>query len=242
MNSYNVFALFYDRLTDNVDYEVRSDYISNFFSEYGNGDRTVLDLACGTGAITSCLINSGYDTIGIDLSEEMLTAAKEKCPEGIFIKADMTDFSLTEKVDFCVCSLDAINHLTTAEQVYKCFDCVADSMLDGGIFVFDVNTAYKHKEILADNSFIFDEDDFFLAWDNEYIGDGVVEIYLDFFIYNGRNYDRYSESFKERAYDTDMLAAALEKRFEIIGIFDDLTENPPEENSERLYFVCKKVK
>ena len=241
MSSYNTFAQFYDRLTENVDYEVRSNYISDFFCEYGNGGRRVLDLACGTGSIAQNLADKGYDIIGIDLSEEMLTLAKEKCPESIFIKADMTDFALPEKVDFCLCSLDAVNHLTELEQVMNCFECVNNSLNNGGLFVFDVNTLFKHREVLADNTFIYDEEDFFLSWDNNYTDDDIVEIYLDFFIFNGKNYDRFSERFKEKAYSTDALIKALGDDFEIIGIYDELTLNTPEDDSERLYFVCKKV-
>lgn len=242
MSSYNTFAQFYDHLTENVDYKVRSNYISDFFSEYGNGGKKVLDLACGTGTITKHLNTIGYDVIGIDLSEEMLTEAKLKCPESIFIKADMADFTLPEKSDFCLCSLDAINHLTEFEQVCNCFKCVGNALNPGGLFVFDVNTLFKHREVLADNTFIYDEDDFFLSWDNHYIDDDIIEIYLDFFVFNGKNYDRFSEEFKEKAYSAEQLINALEDDFEIIGIYDELTLNSPKEDSERIYFVCKKVR
>lgn len=242
MSSYNTFAQFYDHLTENVDYKVRSNYISDFFSEYGNGGRKVLDLACGTGSITLNLARQGYDVISIDLSEEMLITAKGKCPESIFIKADMSDFALPEKVDFCVCSLDAVNHLTDFEQVRDCFDCVSQALNQNGLFVFDVNTLYKHREVLADNTFVYDEDDFFLSWDNHYIENDIVEIFLDFFVFNGKNYDRFSESFKEKAYPAEQLTNALKNNFEIIGVYDELTLDPPKDDSERLYFVCKKVK
>ena len=241
MSSYNTFAQFYDHLTENVDYKVRSNYISGFFSEYGNGGKKVLDLACGTGSITKHLTEMGYDVIGIDLSEEMLTAAKEKCPECIFIKADMTDFTLPDQLDFCLCSLDAVNHLTEFQQVCNCFKCVGNALNSGGLFVFDVNTQYKHREVLGDNTFIYDEEDFFLSWDNHYTDD-IIEIYLDFFVFNGKNYDRFSENFSEKAYSTAQLICALEKDFEIIGIYDELTLDTPKEDSERIYFVCKKVK
>ena len=80
----------------------------------------------------------------------------------------------------------------------KCFDCVYNSLDNGGVFVFDVNTVYKHQCILADNTFVFDEEDFFLSWDNEYLGDNTVRILLDFFVFNGSSYDRYSEEFNEK--------------------------------------------
>lgn len=240
MKSYNAFAQFYDCLTENVDYEVRSDYISNFFSEYGNAGKNLLDLACGTGSFSKYFADLGYNVTGLDLSADMLTVAKSKAPEINFINADMTDFSFDEKFDFCICMLDSINHLTDYQDVKKCFECVYNCLADNGLFVFDVNTLYKHKNILGNNTFVFDEEDFFLSWDNEY-GDACVNIFIDIFVFNSKNYDRYSENFTERAYDVEQLKTAL-SRFKLIGIYDELSLSQPKDESERLYFVCKKVK
>lgn len=241
MSSYNNFAAFYDKLTENVDYKVRSEYISDFFSRY-NGIKSVLDLACGTGSVSKCLADKGYSITGIDLSADMLTVAASKgIPNLQLIMGDMTDFELPYKVDNCVCSLDAINHLTDFDKVLKCFKCVFNALNDGGVFVFDVNTQFKHRQVLFNNTFIFDEDEFFLAWDNSYRDNDIVDIYLDFFVYNGKNYDRFSENITERAYSIDSLTEGLIYcGFEIIGIYDELTEDSPREDSERVYFVCRK--
>lgn len=240
MNSYKTFAQFYDELTDNVDYKVRSDYISNFFSRYSNGGNKVLDLACGTGTMTALLCEKGYDVTGIDLSCDMLSLASSKC-DARFICADISDFDINEKFDYCICLLDSINHLNDVDDVNACFNCVYDSLNEDGLFIFDVNTIYKHNNILADNTFVFDNDGYFLSWDNEQMEDNVIRILLDFFVYNGKNYDRFSEEFYEKAYEIDELKSML-KNFEIIGIYDELTENSPKANSERVFFVCKKVK
>lgn len=237
--SYNTFALFYDRLTENADYEVRSDYISNFFSRYGNGGNSVLDLACGTGTLCAHFLKKGYKVTGVDLSPDMLTSAKSKCPDSSFLCADISDYQTEEKYDFCSCTLDSINHLENINAVKRCFDSVYNCLNNGGIFVFDVNTIYKHYEILAGNAFVFDEEDFFLSWDNEFLGDNRIRVLLDFFVYNGKNYDRYSEEFIETAYAVDDLISLLDD-FDIIGIYDELSENQHKADSERIYFVCRR--
>ena len=58
-------------------------------------------------------------------------------------------------------------------------------------------------------------------------------------MFNGSSYDRYSEEFNEKAYTVDELKNILDK-FEIIGIYDEMTFDSPKSDSERIYFVCKK--
>ncbi len=239
---YNYLALHYDELTENVDYKVRSDYISDFFNEYGiRQGSTILDLACGTGSMSLHMKNKGYNVIGIDLSDEMLSAADFKAKGEIsFIKSEMQNFSLAETVDACMCNLDSINHLNDIYEVKETFKCVYNSLNNNGIFIFDINTVYKHNNILADNSFVFDEDDYFLSWDNELLEGNRVRIMLDFFVFNGNNYDRYSEEFIETAYSAEVLEDALSPYFEVLGIYDDISFNKPESTSERIYFVCRR--
>lgn len=241
MASYNIFAEFYDDLTQNVEYEKIAKYVSSFFKKYYPSGKTVLDLACGTGTLSKLLNEEGYNIIGIDLSDDMLCIASSKSVDNAsFIKGDISSFALPQKVDYCVCSLDSINHLKSIEQVGECFNCVYNSLVDGGIFVFDVNTVYKHKNVLNDNTFVFDEENFFLSWDNEYLGENTVRILLDFFVFNGVNYDRFSEEFCEKAYEISEIENKLNK-FKILGVYDELNLTGPKNDSERIYFVCKKV-
>lgn len=239
--SYNYFAQVYDDLTGNVEYEKRANYILKLFKENGVQNGTVLDLACGTGTMALIIKNRGFDVIGVDLSDDMLSIADNKSNGLIsLIKAPMQSFSLDKTVDACMCNLDSINHLADIEEIKDTFKCIYNSLNENGIFVFDVNTVYKHKNILADNSFIFDEEDYFLAWDNEQLDDNVIKLYIDIFVFNGKNYDRYSESFTEKAYEVNELKQALEPYFDVLNVFDDLSKEKAKNNSERLYFVCKR--
>ena len=246
MKSYNYFANLYDCLTDNVNYQVRSDYISDFFDDNNLSVATVVDLACGTGSISVLLAKKGYNVIGVDLSQEMLSIASQKAFENgcnlTLYNAKMQEFRLPEPVDACVCCLDSINHLTDESDVVETFRCVYNNLKQGGIFIFDVNTVYKHKYVLADKTFVFEDEDYYLVWDNEQIDEFEIRILLDMFIFNGENYDRYSEEFNERAYTVEFLRDNLNSvGFEIIGIYDDLSKSSPSNESERIYFVCKKV-
>ncbi len=240
MNNYGVFARFYDSLCENVDYEVRSDYISDFFNAENKNEPKLLDLACGTGEFTKYFKGKGFNVTGMDLSSDMLTVAKEKVPDAEFLLGDMRSFDFGNSFDFCICCLDSLNHLTDKNDWKSCFESVYKSLSKDGVFVFDVNTVFKHNFVLADNSFIFDEEDFFLAWDNELTDENKVRIFLDFFIFNGKNYDRHSEQFDELAIPTDEISEMLKEYFIIDGIYDDLSNSAEKADSERIYFVCKR--
>ncbi len=246
MSSYNFLSTLYDALTENVDYEVRSDYISDFFLTENVEPKRIIDLACGTCSISIPFAKKGIEVIGVDASEDMLSIASQKANELdlnlSLINTKMQDFVFTQGADAVLCSLDSINHLTSYAEVVKTFKNVYDSLNNGGIFVFDVNTIYKHQEILFNNTFVFDEEDYYLVWDNEQVDDVEVRILLDFFMFNGENYDRYSEEFNERAYELDDIAQSLSNiGFTNIAMYDELTRNAPNDESERVYFVCKKV-
>lgn len=242
MKAYNYFAEVYDDLTENVNYKVRSEYISDFFNKYGiTKSAKILDLACGTGSICLELSKMGYSLLGIDKSSEMLSVADNKLNGNVhLLNAEMQNFALSESVDAVVCLLDSINHLESSNDVKKCFNCVYNCLKEKGLFIFDINTVYKHNFILADNSFVFDEEDYFLSWDNELLENNKVRILIDLFKFNGKSYDRFSEEFVETAYETEILVKLLEPYFNILGIYDELTLNPPKNDSQRLYFVCER--
>ena len=246
MSSYEYLSSVYDELSENVDYDVRSDYISDIFCDNSICSGTVLDLACGTASMSARLMKKGYNIIGIDLSEQVLEIASQRLSQigenFALLKADMQDFSLNTSADACICCLDSINHLNTLNAVECSFNCVYKSLKQGGLFVFDVNTVYKHQCILSGNTFVFDEENYFLVWDNEQVDEKTVRILIDLFRFNGRSYDRFSEEFCETAYSVDELKDALKNAgFVDIKVYDELTYNNPEVTSERLFFVCKKA-
>ncbi|MBR4241391.1 MAG: class I SAM-dependent methyltransferase [Eubacterium sp.] len=244
MSSYNIFAAYYDYLTENIDYDAGFDFISGILNV--NKSKKVIDLACGTGIMSEKLLESGFSVIGIDLSQEMLTVADSKLSSigGNYslIKSEMQNFALSEPADACICCLDSINHLTSEEDVLKTFKNVFCSIRNGGVFIFDVNTVYKHKTALNNKAYIFDEDDFFLAWDNETLENDTVRIILDFFIENDEGlYERHSEEFLERAYSEEDLKNMLkESGFTDIEVYGDLNFSVPDDENERLFFICKK--
>lgn len=245
MESYGVFADYYDALTLNVDYKQRAEYIVNTLEKLGHNMGLTLDLACGTGKLTLELKKLGVDIYGADASEEMLSYAYEKaCENGfniLFLRQKMQELDLYGSIDTCVCTLDSINHLTEIEDVKKTFKRVSLFMNSGGCFLFDVNTVYKHKNILADNTFVYDLDEVYCVWENSLKENNVVDISINLFVPEGGLYSRFEEIFSERAYSDEELTSMLnEAGFEVLARYSDMSMNAPLEDDERIIYIAKK--
>ena len=244
--SYDDFSRYYDLLTDNVEYKKRADYFCRLLSMCGINEGILLDLGCGTGSMSFEMADRGFDVIGVDSSVGMLSAAQQKMFENgkhiLLLNQKMQEIDLYGTVDCAVCVLDGINHLENCDEVIKTFKKVSLFMNKGGVFAFDVNTIHKHKNILADNAFVFEPEGVFCAWQNSYnLSDNSVEISLDFFEEEDGVYYRACESFTEKAYELDDIKLWLEESgFEVVGIFDDMTTDNVKPESERAVFLARK--
>ena len=248
MASYGDFAYYYDSLTENVDYKKRCEYIRGLLAENGIGEGILLDLACGTGTVSLMLSEMGYDVIGVDASEEMLSVAQEKKMESgadvIFLCQRMEELDLFGTINACVSTLDSINHVTDEKTVREIFRRVSLFMEDKGIFVFDVNTPYKHREILGDNTFVYDTDEVYCVWQNSTDENLLTKVSLDIFEKDEddeETYYRYCEEFAEKAYDLDDIRKWLEEcRFEVTAVYEEMTREDVKADTQRAVFVAVK--
>lgn len=247
MAGYGDFSMFYDRLTENVDYSQRAGYFSGLIQKWVQRPvELVLDLACGTGSLSVELAQLGYDVIGVDGSEEMLSQAMEKKfdrqADILFLCQDMEDLDLYGTIDAAVCTLDSLNHITDPEKLQRVFNRVSLFLAPGGVFFFDVNTPYKHREILTGQTFVLDLDDLYCVWQNTSADGETVEISLDIFARESQEdggYQRYMESFSERAYSHEQILEFLKKSgMELLAVYGDDTMEPPVETSQRWIYAA----
>jgi len=233
-----------------MDYEKRTEYICALLSHAGAraGD-TVLDLACGTGAYTYALLQKGYDVVGVDASPDMLQLALEKA-ESMGLAPPLLLCQRLEALDLygtaqaAVCLTDSLNHLAEPTRVRRFFGRLALFLEPGAPFVFDVNTLYKHERVLADNAFVYEDQGVFCVWRNRWDAQArTTHIDLDIFNEGADGLcDHQRECFAERAYTPEELTAWLHKAgFAVEHIYGELTDQPPGETAERVFFVCRKL-
>ena len=248
MGAYESFASVYDLFMNDVDYDGWTDYIEEIWKKFDLTPGLVCELGCGTGNITLRLAERGYDMIAVDLSAEMLSEAEKKAEEkninALFLMQDMREFELYGTVSSVLCLCDSLNYITEDEDMQDVFDLVNNYLDPGGLFIFDLNTEYKFREIYGQNTFSETGDDADYIWENYYDEEERInEYYLNFFVKNGGGtYDRTQEEHYERAYSLEEIKGFIEKsgmRFE--AAYDAFTFEPAREDSERICVIAREI-
>ncbi|WP_346962558.1 class I SAM-dependent methyltransferase [Clostridium sp.] len=245
MDCYNDFADIYDELiNEDINYRGWAEKIIDICKEYKVGRRDYLDLACGTGNFTKLIGKNFIFTTAIDLSEYMLSIADEKLKaEGIKAKVmcqDICNFNLKKQFDLITCGLDSTNYIIEDEKLQLHFMSVNKHLKDDGIFIFDINTEYKIKNILGNNSFNYDREDVVYIWENQ-LQEDVVDMYLTFFVKEGQVYHRFDEYHRERAYSENKIEKFInEAGFIIEKKLNCYEEVAIGENTERITYVLSK--
>ena len=133
-----VFCRVYNEFGWNYYPEIFGQELLQWLSRRGLTPKTAMDLACGTGILTNILRQAGMDAEGMDLSEGMITLARENFPDLPFFVADMTTFCPEKQYDLVTCTGDAVNHIGDLSDVEKIFRNVRRYLKPGGYFVFDL--------------------------------------------------------------------------------------------------------
>ena len=236
MTTYEVFAPFYDRAIGDRGRE--GSYLHELIRKHFPEAATVLELACGTGAILEQL-HSRYEVSGLDASRRMLDIAARKVPQSRLFREDMTRFDLGETFDVVLCVFDSINHLVRFGDWEAVFNRAREHLTDRGIFIFDVNTERKLASFASAPPWTqwFDDDSLLLI-DVRDEGDGVYAWKLRVFEHrSGSGYRLHVEDIREAAFPLERIKVSLAERFRSVRIYD-AERSRPTTRSLRLHFVC----
>ncbi len=243
--AYTGFAEVYDKFMDNVPYAEWCAYLTGLLRQYGCADCLLAELGCGTGSLTELLDSAGYDMIGIDNSEEMLEIAMEKRAESgkniLYLLQDMREFELYGTVGGVVSICDSINYITEYEDLVQVFRLVNNYLDPGGVFIFDLNTEYKYRELLGDRTIAENRENESFIWDNYYDKEKKLNEYeLTIFVREKDGlYRKFEEVHYQRAYSLEEIRSALsEAGLRFAAAYEAFTEKEPGADSERIYVAA----
>ena len=269
--SYRSFASVYDEFMDGTDYEAEADKISEMITTYGLSKPTymrtgeseardvllaaeknlVVDLGCGTGKLTEILANQGYDVMGIDLSEEMLSMAIERRDKlrhrTLYLCQDMREFELFGTAGTFVSVGDSVNYLLTDEDMDKLFRRVNTFLFPRGIFIFDFKTLHLYRDVIGDSTIAEDREECSFIWENWFDGETNINEYdLTLFIRDrdsgaGDNlFRKYREIHRQRGYTLDeMKKFASDAGLTWVTEMDSDTMGPVTSVTERILCVVR---
>ncbi|MCX6068474.1 MAG: class I SAM-dependent methyltransferase, partial [Chloroflexi bacterium] len=133
----------YDLLYGDKDYEAECDLLEQVFNK-GNGVKSILDIGCGTGNHAIPLAQRGYQVTGVDLSENMLSHAREKAkaanaPSSLtFQQGDARTVDVRQKFDAVLMMFAVLGYQLTNEDVFSALNTVRKHLNPSGLFIFDV--------------------------------------------------------------------------------------------------------
>ena len=261
---------------DGTDYEAEADKISEMITTYGLSKPThmrtgeseardvllaaeknlVVDLGCGTGKLTEILANQGYDVMGIDLSEEMLSMAIERRDKlrhrTLYLCQDMREFELFGTAGTFVSVGDSVNYLLTDEDMDKLFRRVNTFLFPRGIFIFDFKTLHLYRDVIGDSTIAEDREECSFIWENWFDGETNINEYdLTLFIKDKDSGDKddnvfrkFQEIHRQRGYTLEEMKSFAENAglVWITGIDSDTGEEVTPESERILCVVREKDK
>lgn len=246
--SYEHFSMIYDELMDEAPYERWLTFFLREIQVHNRTAKRILDLACGTGEMSTRLYENDFDVTGVDLSEEMLSIAYEKAMnKGYmipFYQQNMAELEGFTNFDIVVIFCDSLNYLQTEQEVINTFQSVYRALNQSGLLLFDVHSTYKISDIYRNATFAYNGDNISYIW-NSFPGEHrySIEHELTFFVFDEETekYDRFDELHKQRTYPVQQYISWLEEvGFDILSITSDFTSEPVCDKTERVFFTVKK--
>ncbi len=251
LTMYGKFAYVYDRLMDEMPYPEWLSFMEACWERYGKPS-SIVDVGCGTGKLSLSLAAQGFMVTGIDLSADMLAVAGQKAAEGqltnqvSFKQQDMREWTLPEQVDCVFSFCDCLNYLLEPEDIRQTFKRCYEGLRSGGLFLFDVHAPAQLIAYAEEQPYMWNEPEVAYIWTCDYDPDRTQVTHdLTFFVQEeegAERYQRFTEQHQQRGYAPDFLSDELRAAgFHVLDRCADFSWAPPDEDSERIFFVARKL-
>jgi SAM-dependent methyltransferase len=240
MARYDMLAPHYDLVTG--DSTAEAALVAAIIERRHGRVETVLDVACGTGAITAPL-SQAYQVSGLDIAPGMLAVARAKLPAGTpLYLADMTSFDLGTRFDAIVCAYQGVNHLLSAAALQSFFGCACRHLNADGILVFDIATVGYLKAMAATPRIVEQFGDNYLQI-RVRTADGVLfEWHIEVFeLQPDGTYRLLTQVIELRSFPVERIRAALHPWFAGIEVIADDDSCADPDGAGRIWLACAKA-
>ena len=246
--SFTVVAPYYDLLMRDVPYRAWVRYLHQLLGHRGMRARRVLELACGTGTVAEMLAREGFDVAGVDLSEAMIAAARRKAAERAlairYYVQDAAEMRVPEgPFDLCVSLFDSLNYITVPARLEASIRRVYEHLRPGGLFIFDVNSAFALKNGFFDQENLNSSDRLRYVWRSEYDSEtSLCRVHMRFFWRNAEGVDEeFREEHVQYAYLEEELLDMLEDTgFSNVEAFHAYSFLPVRNTTDRIFFAASR--
>jgi SAM-dependent methyltransferase len=127
----------YDAIYASIrDYPREAAELDRLIQDRRPGARTLLDVACGTGAHLEHLAER-YEVEGLDLDTEMLAVARERLPQVRFHEGDMVSFDVGRRFGAVVCMFSSIGYVKTIDRLREAVASMAHHLEPDGVLVVE---------------------------------------------------------------------------------------------------------
>lgn len=236
-------ARYYDDLMAGVPYRLWVDYVEALLQRVGFRPHTVLDAACGTGNVSEILSARGYEVVGADIAPGMIEAAKAKHSKVDYYVQDMAELELGRKFDLAISLFDSLNYITDPERLAKAIERVGEHVVEGGYFIFDVNTIYALSHHFFDQANLATDRYPHYIWSSEFDhSTRICTVNMTFEVLEDGMTRQFKEVHLQRGHTleelTDML---IDAGFEVVEILHAYRFRKPTRRSDRVFFVARKI-
>lgn len=168
----------------------------------------------------------------------------DELPNGgiLYLLEDMRELELYGSVRAVVSVCDSMNYILEEADLREVFSRVHEYLEEDGIFIFDLNTVYKYRDLLGETTIAENREEGSFIWENYFDEESAVNEY-DLTLYireDGETYRRFEEVHYQRAYDLKTIGRLLaDAGMELTAAYDAFTKEPVRDDSERIYVVAR---
>ena len=179
---------------------------------------------------------------GLEEPEEA-DESDEPADRGIlYLLEDMRELELYGSVRAVVSVCDSMNYILEEADLREVFSRVHEYLEEDGVFIFDLNTVYKYRDLLGETTIAENREEGSFIWENYFDEESAVNEY-DLTLYireDGESYRRFEEVHYQRAYDLKTIGRLLaDAGMELLAAYDAFTKEPVRDDSERIYVVAR---